>query len=225
MKNKNILYLVKMGCDYTEESDVEMIGSDIGNYRIRGTFHDKNNDLIFIEFGNGYERNSKGITTSKIKLRVDHQFNKTKSDDENESHIKIDYEKLKKYNYTKKDILKYINRKFGVKFDKLELIDTTITNYNYNLIPGDDFKPNLEEIKQAKKIKEYFYKFEKEKLGKKYPNFSTYYEENNFKVLLHYNCYNDVLTIKDLFKFDFNYKVPTEEIKKAERNYYSKYHI
>ena len=209
---QKILYLVKMGMDYDQKT-IDMEGSDIGNYRIRGTFHDKNNDLIFIEFGNAYEfKNKKPI--SKIKLRVDHQFNASNDWDENNSHIKIDYEALKTYNYTKQDILKYIHKTFGVKFDELQLIDTTITNYNYREIAGDEFQPDEKTIAQAQKINDYFYNYEKEVEKKKYPNFSIYYENDKLTILKHYNGFNDKIVIDDVYKFNFDYKVPVRGWKK-----------
>lgn len=216
MKN---LYLVKMGCDYTEESAPEMRGSDVGNYRIRGTFHDKNGDVIFVEFGNGYIRDDKGKSINAIKLRVDFQFNTSIDWDCNKSSIKIDYDMLDKYNYTKKDILRYIKDVFGVEFDNLELIDTRFFNYDYHETPGDEVVVNSEKVKQAKKIYDYFYKYEKEIEKKKYPNFSMYYEDNVLTVLLHYNCYNDIVKIEDEFKFDFNYIKPVDEIEKAQRSF------
>lgn len=212
------LYLVKMGMDYKNEG--EMKGSDVGNYRIRGTFHNKKGDLIFIEFGRGYERNNKGETISCIKLHVDHQFNASKDWDENKSYIAINWEDLKDYNYTKADILRYIKKKFGVKFDELELIDTCLCNYDYKKISGDEFEPNYEEIEQAKKIKEYFYKYEKNVEKKQYPNFSIYYDNDKLNVLLHYNNYNDLIVIDDIMKYDFNYIKPVEKIRKAQINYY-----
>lgn len=204
------LYLVKMGGDY-DEKNTDMKGSDVGNYRIRGTFHDKNNNLIFIEFGSALKYKGKKII-SRIKLRVDHQFNMSIDRDENVSHIKIDYKSLEAYNYTKKDILKYIYNNFGVQFDELVLIDTRLCNYDYEKISGDEFQPNLEDIKQAKKIHDYFYNFEKNIEGKKYPNFSIYYENDKLTVLKHYNGFNDKIVIDNIYKFDFDYKVPVKAV-------------
>ena len=209
-----------MGMDYKSEGEME--GSDVGNYRIRGTFHDKDNKLIFIELGNTPEYDNKGRITSHIKLRVDHQFNTNKDWDENKSHIKIDYEELKAYRYTKKDILLYIYNKFGVKFDNLELIDRCTCDYDYKEIAGDKFEPDKKAIAQAEKIKDYFYNFEKEIESKKYPNFSIYYENGKLTVLKHYNCYNDKIVIDDIFKFDFNYKMPSKEILENAKIQYKK---
>lgn len=207
--NKKILYLVKMGVDY-DEKNTDMTGSDIGNYRIRGTFHDIKNNLIFIEFGNGCSFKN-GKMTSRIKLRIDHQFNASIDWDENKSHIKIDYDALDAYNYTKKDILQYIFNNFGVKFDNLELIDCSICNYEYREIAGDDFQPDKKAIEQAKKIKDYFYNFEKEIEKKKYSNFSIYYENDKLTILKHYNGFNDKIIIDDIYNFNFDYKIPTRK--------------
>lgn len=216
------LYLVKMGMDY-DNNNLEMKGSDVGNYRIRGTFHDKNGDVIFVEFGNGcqYDKNFKKI--SNIKLRVDFQFNASIDWDCNNSSIKIDYDLLDNYNYTKQDILRYIKDVFGVEFDNLDLIDTSLFNYDYKEITGDEIKPDLKKIEQVKKIRDYFYKYEKEIEGKKYPNFSMYYQDNILTVLLHYNCYNDIVKIENEFEFDFNYKKPIKEIEKAQLNWYASF--
>lgn len=217
------LYLVKMGMDYNEENAPEMKGSDVGNYRIRGTFHDKNGDVIFVEFGNGCKRNKDGKTINCRKLRVDFQFNTTIDWDCNISSIKIDYDMLDNYNYTKKDILRYIKDVFGVEFNNLELIDTRFFNYDYEKIPGDEVIVDNEKVEQTKKIYDYFYNYEKEVEKKKYPNFSMYYENDILTVLLHYNCYNDIVKIEDEFKFDFNYIKPVDEIEKAQINWYASY--
>lgn len=206
---EKILYLIKMGCNY-KKNEGDMIGSDVGNYRIRGTFHDNKNNLIFIEFGNGCKFKD-GKMTSRIKLRVDHQFNASIDWDENKSHIKINYDALDAYNYTKKDILQYIFNNFGVKFDNLELIDRSFCDYEYSEIAGDEFQPDFKAIDQAKKIYNYFYKFEKEIEKKKYVNFSMYYENNKLTVLKHYSSFNDKIIIDDIYNFDFDYKIPNKK--------------
>lgn len=206
-KKEKVLYFLGMGCDYSEEKDPAMKGSDVGNYRIRTTFHNKNGDIIFLEVGNGCQYNNKFVKISDIALRVDHQYNKTISNDENESHIKIDRDILKKYKYTKKDVINYINEVFGVLFDDIIILDR-FSEFDYHKETGDTFKPNFEKIEQAKKIDKYFYNFEKNTLKKQYPNHSTYFEDGKLKVLLHYNCYNDIVFIDDVFSYNFDYKAP-----------------
>lgn len=203
---EKILYLVKMGCDWDERA-TDMANSDVGNYRIRGTFHDKNGDVIFVEFGNGYAFKN-GKPCSRTKLRIDHQFNTSIDWDQNKSNIKIDYDALDAYEYTKKDILRYIFNNFGVQFDRLELIDLKFCDYNYRETPGDEFIPDMKAIEQAKKIERYFYNFEKEVEKKKYINFSIYYENGKLTVLKHYNGFNDKIIIDDIYNYKFDYKVP-----------------
>lgn len=211
-----ILYLVKMGWDY-DESTPDMVGSDVGNYRIRGTFHDSNNNLIFAEFGNGiiWKVNKKGesIISSRIGLRIDHLFNATQDWDENQSHIDFRKDNLKAYRYTKADILKYIYKKFKVRFESLELIDCRFVDYDYKITAGDEVKIDIELIKQNKKIYDYFYNYEKNIECKRFPNFSMYYESGVLTVTKHYNGFNDYIKIENPFEFNFDYKIP-EKVRK-----------
>lgn len=204
------LYFMGMGCDYDPARDIDMAGSDVGNYRIRTTFHDKKGDVIFVEFGRGYLREN-GKVISSIALRVDYQYNRTESEDCNLSSIKINYEKLNKYRYTKKDIVAYLNETFGTEFEDIEVLDRCYSKFDCYKYCGDEFIPNYEEIEQAKKIYQYFYDYEKEVRGKKYPNHSAYFDGDVFKVLIHYNCYNDYVIIDDVIKYDFNYQPPAKE--------------
>lgn len=204
------LYFMGMGMDYDPARDIDMAGSDVGNYRIRTTFHDKNGDIIFVEFGRGYLRENKKVISS-IALRIDFQFNKSVDEDCNKSGIKIDYEKLNQYRYTKKDIVAYLNETFGTEFDDIEVLERRFSKFDCDKYCGDEFTPNYEEIEQAKKIYKYFYKYEKEVRGKEYPNHSAYFDGDVFKVLIHYNCYNDYVIIDNVFEYDFNYQPPAKE--------------
>lgn len=61
----------------------------------------------------------------------------------------------------------------------------------------------------------YEMKNEKETRKKDFPNYSIYWNElNQLEVVLHYNCYNDIVTIDDVFNYNFNYIKPDEEILK-----------
>ncbi len=204
------LYFMGMGMDYDPAKEIDMAGSDVGNYRIRTRFNDKNGDIIFVEFGRGYLREN-GKVISSIALCVDHQFNWTIDENENGSHIVVDREQLKKYRYTKKDIVAYLNETFGTEFDDIEVLDVRYSKFDCHKYCGDEFTPNYEEIEQAKKIYQYFYKYEKEVRGKEYPNHSAYFDGDVFKVLIHYNCYNDYVLIDNVFEYDFNYQPPAKE--------------
>lgn len=73
------------------------------------------------------------------------------------------------------------------------LTESSTTNnrakrYNY----ADEFTPDWEVIKRAKKIHEYFYQLEKSE-GKKFPNFSLYNDEGDktkLYLIRYYNGYN-----------------------------------
>ena len=219
------LYFMGMGMVYDPKKETDMSGSDVGNYRIRTTFHDKNGDVIFIEFGRGYKRKD-GKIISSIALCIDHQFNMTLDKNENGSHIVIDYNEVGKYSYTKADIVKYLNKTFGTKFNDIEVLDPRYSRFDCDKYCGDEFTPDYEEIEQAKKIYQYFYDYEKNVRGKEYPNHSAYFDGDVFKVIIHYNCYNDYVIIKNVFDYDFNYKQPAKEILDlAVKEYRDRYNI
>lgn len=215
MENKtNKLYFLAMGMNYTEEKNTDMKGSDIGNYRIRTTFHDSRGDVIFIEATRGYEREKKGnqyIITNNIKLHIDHLFNKTISDDENKSHIKPNEKYLK--NYTKKDLLYFINKQFNTNYDEIVVV-SSLSQFDYNKTTGDEFILDTEKLAKVMEIDKYFYSYEKETRKKEYPNYSIYWNDEKLEVLLHYNCYNDIVIIDDVYNYNFDYKKPDEEILK-----------
>lgn len=128
---KKTLYFMGMGMNFTSE---EVKGSDVGNYRIRTTFKDNNNNIIFVEFSRGHklERiNNKLVITSDLALHVGHLFNLSVSDNENESHIKSNSEG---YLYTKADIIRFINDNFNVSFDDIIILDI-LSGFNYWLQP------------------------------------------------------------------------------------------
>lgn len=204
------LYFMGMGMDYDPTERMDMAGSDVGNFRIRTTFHDKNGDVIFVEFGNGYIWHNQKVI-SHIGLRVDFQFNKSVDEDCNKSGIKIDRDKLDKYRYTKKDIVAYLNETFGTEFEDIEVLDVRLSRFDCNKHCGDEFTPNYEEIEQARKIYQYFYNYEKEVRGKEFPNHSAYFDGDVFKVVIPYNCYNDYVIIDNVFEYDFNYQPPAKE--------------
>lgn len=205
------LYFMGMGMDYDPKDRTDMEGSDVGNFRIRTTFHDKNGDVIFVEFGSGCVWNN-GKVISNIGFRVDFQYNRTIDENCNKSAITIDHEKLKNYRYTKRDIVKYLNETFGTDFDDIEVLNVRYSKFDCYKDCGDEFVPNYEEIEQAEKIDQYFYNYEKEVRGKQYPNHSAYFKDNKFIVLVHYNCYNHYVTIDNVFEYDFNYQPPAKEI-------------
>ena len=224
MENKtNKLYFLAMGCDYVagEKHAEDMTGSDVGNYRIRTTFHDSENNVIFAEFSRGYEYDENLKIKNSIKLCINHLYNKTISDDENESHI--DFRSDNYGNYTKKDILDYINKKFKTNYDELVVV-SHLSQFDYNKTTGDDFVLDVKKLSKTLEIEKYFYDYEKEILKKQYPNHSIYWENDILKVLIHYNCYNDIVEIEDIYNYSFNYQKPSDEfLREKANNYYAKF--
>ena len=115
------------------------------------------------------------------------------------------------FEYTRENLLKFVNS-LGASFEAVEILPDLAgyrvhaDNGGYNL--ADEFHYDRDRTAQAEKIKQYFYDFEKNVLGKKYPNFSIWFETDILKVLIHYNRYNDIIEIEDVFKFNFDYKQP-----------------
>ena len=121
------------------------------------------------------------------------------------------------FEYTKAGILEMVNNYFDGDFDEIVILPR-LAGYRvhadkysrekcpYNLM--DDFVYDIARTQQAEKIEQYFYDFEKNVLGKKYPNFSIYFEDNILKVLIHYNGFNDTLEIANVFEYKFDYQKP-----------------
>jgi hypothetical protein len=205
------LYFAGMGCDFWKDDPIRN-NSDIGNYRIRTTFKDQNNNIIFVEFSNGASyiyKGSKPHLVDYMQLVVNHLYNRTLSDNENESHIKSNAEGFR---YTKADIIKFIELNFNVRFDDIVILNRCLSGFDYKKTTGDEFIPNIEKMQKAFEIKEYFDNFERQVLGKKYPTNSVYWDETTTKlnVLIHYNCYNDKFII-DPFQFNFDYQPPSQQ--------------
>lgn len=209
LEKENKLYFLAMGMDFTPERDTDMKESDVLNYRIRTTFHDKDNNIIFIEVSRGYERDSKGRNTNTIKLHINHLYNRTLSENENDSYIRPNDKYIK--NYTKEDILYFINKSFGTNFEEL-IVVSHLSQFDYNKTTGDNFRLDVKKLTKVLEIDKYFYKYEKEVLKKQYPNHSIYWKNGKLEILMHYNGYNDIIKIDDVFNYKFNYKKPNKEV-------------
>lgn len=121
------------------------------------------------------------------------------------------------FEYTKAGILEMVNTHLDGNFDEVVILPDLAGyrvhagKYNgkdcpYNLM--DDFVFDEARTKQAEKIKQYFYDFEKNVLGKKYPNNSVYFENDILKVEIPYNGFNDKFEIANVFDFKFDYEKP-----------------
>lgn len=115
---KNKLVFVGMGMDF------EPLNNEyIGNHRIRTYFLNNDGVLCFVEFG---------TTTNKDFLRVDHALmNIIKGDDENKQRISLEKLKSGKLEYTKKNILKLVNKYFNCSFKEVEVYNYFISTKDY----------------------------------------------------------------------------------------------
>lgn len=115
------------------------------------------------------------------------------------------------FEYNRENLLKFVNS-LGASFDEVVILPDLAgyrvhaDNRGYNF--ADEFYYDVERTEQAEKIKQYFYDFEKNELGKKYPNFSIYFKDDILRVLIHYNGFNDIVEIPDVYAFGFDYKKP-----------------
>lgn len=120
-------------------------------------------------------------------------------------------ERQKHFEYNRENLLAFVNS-LGASFDAVEILPDLAGyrvhkdggGYNY----GDEFYYDRERTAQAEKIKQYFYDFEKNELGKEYPNFSIYFANDILKVVIHYNRFNHKFDIPDVYAFGFDYKKP-----------------
>lgn len=225
---KRILYFEGAGC--VPRGEVE-------NCRIRTAYRNKFGEIVYLEMTGSdlaYEHTTDKYGNSKSKEitgafgHILHCY-KTFLEEENGKLIWTDENKGNRYSYprrdnanyvfdyTKADILRMVNTYFDGNFDEVVILPDLAgdrvhadkykrENCPYNLM--DDFVYDEARTKQAEKIKQYFNDFEKNVLGKRYPNNSVYFENDILKVLIHYNGFNDELEIANVFDFKFDYEKP-----------------
>lgn len=192
---------------------------DLENCRIRTAFHLDNGARVYLElFGTEVTKNMhKSFQQFKNAAFIDHCFYITGGkDDCNDSKVyRKDGTAVERsgntFEYTRENLLAFVNG-LGASFEAVEILPD-LAGYRVHKGRGgynfaDEFVHDTERTEQAEKIKQYFYDFEKNELGKRYPNFSIYFENDILKVLLHYNGFNDVVEIPNVFEYDFNYQKP-----------------
>src|SRR5699024_408509 len=126
MKNEKTLLFQGMGMNFYNEENSKH--SDVGNFRIRTAFKDANGEKVFFECGNGYLAKKEGYY-----LHVSFLFDITDDpaiDDCNYSKIEYDPIELRNnYKYTKNDILKFVNEKFGTDFNNIKVTSLGSDSY------------------------------------------------------------------------------------------------
>ena len=158
--NTNILYFEGAGGDF----NIKEHNSDVGNYRIRTVFKDKNGHLIYLECQSG-NRYFKNKIISNNALYVSFCLDITKNPDCNESNLlKSDEQRniINAFDYTKEHITKWINSKCNVNFDSIQVLNffdgyRVFNDLNtYNIM--DNFRLQPEQTKKRKAAYKYLYK-------------------------------------------------------------------
>ena len=107
----NTLYFESAGMTGTQKNDVP-------NCRLRTRVKNDNGEVIYLEIGSGYENRFKGI---KYALCVDHLFfQKDERTNYSEALAHLSRTCDNPIEYTKKNILKFVNEKLGCSFDSME---------------------------------------------------------------------------------------------------------
>lgn len=124
--------------------------------------------------------------------------------------------------YTYKNILTIINYFYKTNFTNLELVDSRyIKGFNYDTFKSDEVIIDFDTYEKAKYIEHLACeKIKSLKVGCKYDNSSYYFDGDTFNILIHYNCYNDIvkLDLSDFAKAIDTikaYTIPEKEIREA----------
>ncbi|NCB44778.1 MAG: hypothetical protein EOM59_19480 [Clostridia bacterium] len=133
------LYFEKAGCDFWNDEPIKTI-SDIGNYRVRTAFMANDGRKIYAEFSRGYRYETESKTGKAYKqpkrihhaaLNVNFAFEPTLMESggklwRTENNIKYPFvEVMNNYEYTKKDILKFLKTYCRADFDEIEVLPIT----------------------------------------------------------------------------------------------------
>jgi len=166
-------------CDTSKATDVQ-------NCRIRTAFHNDKGEAIYLEMTSCEvtKRSANYLKSYRYAGFVDSCHYILGDDDENKHSI---YNRnAKTFEYTKANILSFVNS-LGCSFDKVETLPD-LAGYRvfkdhdgYNF--GDEFIYNAELTARAQEIEAHFHAPEKSE-GKQYPNFSLWVD-NEDKGMLH----------------------------------------
>ena len=193
---------------------------DLENCRIRTAFTLDNGNKVYLEIS-GIEVTKSMLPVYKAYKNVgfvDHCFYITGGyNNENNSKVYredgIAYERNSQtfFEYDPENLLAFVNG-LGASFDAVQILPN-LAGYRVHKDGGgynfaDEFTYDIERTVQAEKIKQFFYEFEKNELGKKFPNFSIYFDNDILKVLIHYNGFNHKIEIPDVYAYTFDYKKP-----------------
>ena len=232
--NKNNVALLKMGCDINSELNyrVRFTSNTVVNYKGRKITMCCDFMICTPFYLTKSKKTVRGVENSALTL--DFQYTDETGCSygvvlpqalENKlEYLEGKYSRYLKYSY--KNILTIINYFYKTKFNNVVLLDSRyIVNFDYDTFNSDTFfkQENINYIldmyDKAIKFQELAsFKIKMLKDGSQYDNSSYYYNGSLFAVLVHWNCYNDIL------EFDLNdfvesidkmkdYEIPVEKIK------------
>lgn len=128
--------------------------------------------------------------------------------------------------YTHDNILKAIKNLTGIQFDSIKLLDQRyIKGFSWDDFNSCKYSYDKQAYDNAQKLEAAARpKIMSIKKNVKYDNSSYYFDGDKFRVLIHYNCYNDIIdfdvnNMGECLKQIESYKLPEEEIKKAIANH------
>ncbi len=175
--------------------------TDVGNCRIRTAFRNDKGEAIYLELTSCEVSKHSAPSLEKYTFAgfVDSCHYILGDDDENK-HC-IHHRNSKTFEYTKANILKFVNS-LGCSFSEVVILPD-LAGYRvfkdgggHNF--GDEFIFNAENTARAEEIHQYFYDLEKSE-GKKYPNFSLWVDDADkglLHLLRHFPGYNKHWTIR-----------------------------
>lgn len=183
-KQQNILYFEGAGMNFYDKEQTDF--SDVGNFRIRTSFKNLDGIQFYIELGNCPRYNDKHKKISDWGLRIDHLFKVEEKNIYEEIkkttlamfHNDYEYEmprdnlEIRKLDYTKSSITKWINENLNCDFDSIQVLSEF---YGYRVHAGNGVFNLMEEInvnhERANARKKCYEKIDneyKEKLNEKY---------------------------------------------------------
>ena len=161
--------------------------SDLGNCRIRTAFTNNDGKQIYLELGIQNRYNDKMKVVSDQALRIDFVHYITDGNNDcNENRINYDWEKVRELDYTKANVLAWINENLNCSFEAVQVLPDLAGYRVHKDRKGHNFGDIFEydPVLTAKRtdIYDHYYQLEKEE-GKKFPNFSLWVDETDKNIL------------------------------------------
>jgi len=147
MTKNNVLYFEGAGMNFYSEEQTNY--SDVGNFRIRTAFKNLDGTSFYIELGNCPRFENKGKkmkVVTDFALRIEHLFkleDRFKEELEMGGYeMKKNHLEIRKLDYTKSSITKWINENLNCNFDTIQVLNEF---YGYR-VHGDGAYNLMEDI-------------------------------------------------------------------------------